>query len=89
VRQTLAVDFAYASAGKSLIDKLDCLDGAGIFRVRALVAWLGKRLVKVSAPVCNHAPEVIGQKLTLTLTLTLLFWELAPGGAAPKILSVI
>jgi hypothetical protein len=24
------------------------LDGAGIFRVRALVAWLGKRLVKVS-----------------------------------------
>jgi hypothetical protein len=62
VRQALAVDFAYASADKSLIDKLGCLDGAGFIRVRALVARLGKRLVDVSAPVCNQAPEVVGQK---------------------------
>jgi hypothetical protein len=63
VRHTLAVDFAYASAGKSLIDKLSCLDGAGFIRARALVAWLGKRLVEVSAPVCYRAPEVAGKKL--------------------------
>jgi hypothetical protein len=62
VRQTLAVDFAYASADKSLIDKLGCLEGADFIRVRALVAWLGKRLVEVTAPVCNNAPEVFGQK---------------------------
>jgi hypothetical protein len=63
VRQTPAVDFAGASADKSLIDKLDCLSGAGFIRVLALVAWLGKRLVEVSAPVCNQAPEVVCQKL--------------------------
>jgi len=41
VRQTLAVEFAYASVDNSLIEKLGCLDGAGFIRVRALMAWLG------------------------------------------------
>jgi hypothetical protein len=63
VRQTLADDFSYASAAKSLIDMLDCLDDAGFNRVRALVAWLGKRLIEVSAQVYNRAPEVVGQNL--------------------------